>query len=79
MIARIRRLTANDSAQRASWIRAYRWARNCISDHTVHVESHSLPLFPLGSLEAAAALSDSEFAAFISWLCFARAQYIAFD
>eukprot|EP01052_Picozoa_sp_SAG31_P007191 SAG31_NODE_339_length_17487_cov_20.764435_17_plen_80_part_00 len=78
MLARVRRLAGTDSARRDSWVRAYRWARDRASDHVVHVEDEQLPLFPLGSLAAAAALDDEAFAAFMSWLCLARAQYLAF-
>ena len=63
MISRVRRLAGSDSGKKASWIRAYRWARLCLSDHTIHVEQECLQLFPLGSLEAAAGLSDEDFMA----------------
>ena len=64
--------------RRASWIWAYRWARDRASDHEIHVEEECLPLFPLGSLAAAAALSDAQFFEFLDWLVLARAQYLAF-
>jgi hypothetical protein len=45
----------------------------------VHVGEQELPLFPLGCLSAAGALDDEAFKGFMAWICFARAQYLAFD
>ena len=78
MLARVRRLAGNDAERRANWVRAYKWARDRMSDHVVHVGDEQLPLFPLDSLAAVAGLNDSDFVAFMAWLCLAREQYIAF-
>ena len=75
MLARICRLAGDDLERKASWIRAYKWARERTADHTVHVEDKEIPLFPLGSLDAAKSLDDADFSSFISkqvfclWTC----------
>ena len=78
MLMRIRDLAGADLERRRNWVRAYRWARDRCCDHVVHIQGQALPLFPSGSLEAAGNLDDDELRGFMSWLCFARAQYLAF-
>jgi hypothetical protein len=67
-----------DAGRRRSYLRAWQWARQRLSDHEIHVEGSAVRLFPTGGLDAAARYSDEELRGFAAWVVFAYTQYAAF-
>ena len=71
-------LAGHEREERWWYRQAWKWARERLADHIVHVEGQSVRLFPGGGLDAAASYTEVELKVFAGWLVLAQLSYDAF-
>ena len=71
-------LAGHDREERRRYRQAWKWARERLADHIVHVEGQSVRLFPEGGLDAAASYTEAELKVFAGWLVLNQLSYNAF-